>query len=525
MSSVFESIFGRSINPRQLAIIGVGVAVTAGIVSLANFTTKPVLIPLFAGLPIESVSDMTAKLTELGITYELDRTGTTIMVHSEDQAEARVQLAKEGYPNAGRPGMELFDKPTWGMTDFTQKVNYGRALQGELERTIGAMRGVEKVQVHLALEDEALFKQNERPSKASVTLKMKGGESPTESMVRGVASLVAGSIGGLDPQHVTILDERGHAMQSDDDGSVVGLTSRQLTVQREIESSLEKKAETLLNSLVGSGNSKVQVTASVNFDKLERTIQAVDPEKQVTSTEQKAEVLPGSPQQGAGYNTNTTTYENSRSVENFVAAIGTLRKLTVAVLVADKVTIPQADSGAKTAPAPIITARTPDEVARIEALMRNALGVDSARGDLISVVSAPFDMPAPEVFSDSIPEASVIQQVQNNPLPFVGIAGVVALLILAIVIVMALKPKKVVAPVVPELAAAPRYPELPASPQMAAALQSPMEEYMEPAMVAAAPRPVVLPAIAVSPEREQAIATVDQRPEAAVRVTRNWLRT
>ncbi|MBC8085841.1 MAG: flagellar M-ring protein FliF, partial [Phycisphaerae bacterium] len=379
---MLESIFGRSVAPRQAAIIGVGVLVTAAIVGIANYTTKPVQIPLFAGLPLASVSDMTAKLTELNIPYKLDETGTTILVSTEDQAEARVQLAKEGLPNAGRPGMELFDKPTWGMTDFTQKVNYGRALEGELERTISNMRDVESVDVHLALEDEALFKQNERPSKASVTLSMKGGDSPSESVVRGIASLVAGSIGGLDPQHVTILDERGHALASDDDGSVSGLTSRQLTVQREIEVSLEKKAEHLLASMVGKGNSRVQVTASVNFDKLERTVQAVDPEKQAASSEQRAEVTPGSPQQGAGYSTTATSFENSRSVENYVAAIGTLRKLSVAVLVADKVTITPAAVGAKTAPEPIITARTAEEVAQIEALMRNALGVDSTRGDL-----------------------------------------------------------------------------------------------------------------------------------------------
>ncbi|MBC8088917.1 MAG: hypothetical protein H7Z40_16755, partial [Phycisphaerae bacterium] len=216
-----------------------------------------------------------------------------------------------------------------------------------------------------------------------------------------------------------------------------------------------------------------------------------------------------------------TSFENSRSVENYVAAIGTLRKLSVAVLVADKVTITPAADGAKTAPEPIITARTAEEVAQIEALMRNALGVDSTRGDLISVISAPFDMPRVEVRTDSVPVPTVIQQMQNNPLPFVGISAVIAVLIIAVVMMLALKPKKVVAPKVPELAAATRYPELPASQQMSAALQAPMDDYqIEPPA-----RQIVLPAIAVSPEREQAIATVEQRPEAAVRVTRNWLRT
>ncbi|MEP6765708.1 MAG: flagellar basal-body MS-ring/collar protein FliF, partial [Gemmatimonadaceae bacterium] len=386
MSSLVDSIFGRSVTARQLAIVGVGIAVTAAIFFVTQWSVEPVMMPLFADVPIASVGQMTDKLTELGIVYKLDRTGNTIRVAEGDMAKARVALAREGLPNAGRPGMELFDKPTWGMTDFTQKVNRGRALEGELERTIGNIRDVGQVQVHLALEDEALFKQNERPSKASVTLTMKGGEQPSQAVVSGIASLVAASIGGLDPQHVTIVDERGHALTNNDDASVAGLTSRQLTVQREVETSLERKAQELLGSFVGAGNSRVQVTASINFDKLERTTQSVDPEKQATTSEQKAEVTPGKPEQGAGYNTTATSYENSRSVENYTSAIGNIKKLTVAVLVADKVEIPVADSAAKTPPKPIITQRSADDIAKIETLVRNGLGVDSTRGDLISVV-------------------------------------------------------------------------------------------------------------------------------------------
>lgn len=528
---MLESIIGRSVSPRQIAIVGVGVVVTALVFGLSQWATKPVRVPLFAGLPLASVSDMTTKLTELGITYDLDETGTTISVNSADQARARVELAKAGMPNAGRPGMELFDKPTWGMTDFTQKVNYGRALEGELEKTIANMRDVKNVQVHLALEDESLFKQNERPSKASVTLTMKGGEVPQQAVVAGVQSLVAGSIGGLDPQHVTVLDESGRALATDDDGSVASQTSRHLTVQRELEVSLEKKAENILQSLVGPGNSKVQVTASMNFDKVERTTKQVDPDKQASVSEQKAEVTPSSPAQGAGYTTTASSFENSSSVENFVGSIGTLKKLTVAVLVADRVTIPPADTTKKTAAEPVITTRTPDEMARIEALMRNALGVDSLRGDLISVMSAPFNLPAIEAPRDSLPTPTLLARIETNPKPFVWIGSLIGLMVLAIVMVIALKPKKMPKSAAqPQLAGAPAYPELPASTQMNMGMQQ-MHQQMqyqndqgEYAHVEPAPRQVILPAIAISPEREQAIATVDQRPEAAVRVTRNWLR-
>ncbi|MEP6781222.1 MAG: flagellar basal-body MS-ring/collar protein FliF, partial [Gemmatimonadaceae bacterium] len=416
MSSLIESIFGRSITARQLAIIGVGIAVTAAVFFGTQWSNAPVMTPLFADVPIASVGPMVDKLTELGIPYTLDRNGNTLRVAETDVAKARVALARENLPNAGRPGMELFDKPTWGMTDFTQKVNYGRALEGELERTISNMRDVQQVQVHLALEDEALFKQNERPSKASVTLTMKGGGQPPQSVVTGIASLVAASIGGLEPQRVTIVDESGKTLTSNDD-SVAGLTSRQLAVQREVETSLEKKAQELLGNFVGDGNSHVTVSASMNFDKLERTTQSVDPDKQAATSEQKAEVTPGKPEQGAGYNTTATSYENSRSVENYTGAIGNIRKLTVAVLIADKVEIPVADSAAKTPPKPIITPRSAEEISKIESLVRNGLGVDSARGDMISVVATTFDVPKVLAKHDVIPTQSFVNKLQANPKP------------------------------------------------------------------------------------------------------------
>jgi flagellar M-ring protein FliF len=529
MPPFVQSMFGRVGGGRQAAIIAVGVIVTALVFGVSRWATAPTMVPLFADVPIESVGKMTDKLTESAIAFELDRTGSTILVGSADLAKARVALARDAMPMTGRPGLELFDKPSWGMTDFTQKVNYRRALEGELERTIGKMRDIKAVQVHLALEDDQVFKKNERPSKASVTLTMTDGGRPNEGTVRGIASLVAGSVGGLEPDHVTIVDERGEALTMDGDGSVAGLSSRQLAVQREVESYMEQKVAGLLTSLVGSGNSRVQVAAAINFDKIERTTQAVDPDKQATSTEQRAEVTPGTPQQGAGYSTTATSYENTRSVESFSGAIGNLKRLTVAVLVADKVTMPPATANATTPAVPIVVARNPEEIARIETLVRNALGVDSARGDLISVVSAPFDMPAVAIV-DSLPVPDLIARLQANPKPIVAIAALVVLLLVAIVALIALKPKKTPLTVAATLPPAAGYPELPASSAMQQALQASRTPVTQAELEALAEqaeerRAVILPPLPTSTEREQAMATIDQRPEAALRVVRGWLRS
>jgi flagellar M-ring protein FliF len=530
MNSLFESFAGRG---RQIALIVIGVLVTALIFGVSRWATAPTMVPLYADIPVENVDAMTAKLTESNIAYELDPTGTTIKVAVENLATARVKLAAGEVPNNGRPGLELFDKPTWGMTDFTQKVNYGRALEGELERTISKMKNVRGVKVHLALEEDKAFKKSERPSKASVTLTMNSGDAPAHATVQGIAQLVASSVGGLEPEHVTIVDERGQALTMQDEGSLAGLTSRQLTVQKEVETYMEQKADKLLSSLVGSGNARVQVAAAINFDKVERTVQAVDPEKQAMSTEQKAEVTPSNPQQGAGYSTSATSYENTKSVESFTGAIGNVKKLTVAVLVADKVTLPPLDTTATTPAAPVITARTPEELTRIEALVRNALGVDSLRGDMISVVSAPFDMPPPVVATadTAVAPQDMIAKIQANPKPVVALAALVVLLVLGLAAVFMLRPKKSKALAAGQqpnaLTPGTAYAELPASSQMQSAMQDMQDMpdgYDQPEQIEERRAPIKLPPMPTTPEREQAIATVEQRPDAALRVTRQWLR-
>ncbi len=515
-SSSTGSILDRVGGARQALIIGAGVLVSALVFGVSRWATAPEMVPLFADVPIEAVGTMTDKLTEAGIRFELDRSGNTIRVPSTDLPRARVTLARDQIAGGGRPGLELFDKPTWGMTDFTQKVFYRRALEGELERTIGNMRDVERVKVHLAIEEEQVFRKDDRPSKASVTLTMKGGDTPRPETVRGIASLVAGSVGGLQPEHVTIVDERGQALTLDGDGTLTGLTSRQLLIQREIETHLEQKAATLLTSLVGNGNARVQVSAAINFDEVARTTQAIDPERQALVTEQRAEVTPGTPQQGAGYATTATSFENTRSVETFKGAIGGLRRLTVAVLVADRIERNGADSIASIPP--VFTARTPDELARIETLVRNALGVDSLRGDVISVVSAPFDLPAPVVAKvDTLPTPTLVSRLTANPKPVISIVAIVALLIFGVMVLRALK-ASVQTQQPAQLAAATAYPELPP------ASQAP-QYTREPEPVIEERAPVMLPPIQVSPEREQAIATVEQRPDAAIRVARGWLKS
>src|SRR5919107_1854967 len=158
MSDLFAPVFNVFGGARRVFVIVVGVAAAGLIFAVSQWAGAPTWVPAFTGVPLESVSQMTDKLDQASVKYKLERGGADIMVAAGDLAKGRVALAKGGIPNAGRPGMELFDQPSWGMTDFTQRINYRRALEGELERVVGKMRGVEAAQVHLALHDQASFR-------------------------------------------------------------------------------------------------------------------------------------------------------------------------------------------------------------------------------------------------------------------------------------------------------------------------------------------------------------------------------
>src|SRR5690349_16294959 len=379
MADFFAPLTNLLTGARRLLVLVVGLAAAGLIFAVSQWAGAPTWVPAFTGVPIENVTSMTDKLDQAGVKYKLERGGADIMVAAADLAKARVAPAKGGIPMTGRPGMELFDQPSWGMTDFTQRINYRRALEGELERTIGKMRGIDAAQVHLVMHETDGFAAQARPTEASVVLKLKGESDP--EIVKGIAHLVASSVEGLTSDHVTIVNDAGRLLsEAEEPSSIEGLSSRQLAMQREVEDYLRVKAEKIVGQMVGPSNLRVQVSARMSFDRLERTTASVDPDKQVVAAEQKAQIVPGA-QGGAGQNNTATAYENTRSTENFVAAPGALKRLTVAVLVADQ------QGADPKAPA---TPRTPAELQQIETMVRSAVGADSLRGDVVSVVSVPF---------------------------------------------------------------------------------------------------------------------------------------
>ncbi|MGQ0646102.1 MAG: flagellar basal-body MS-ring/collar protein FliF [Gemmatimonadaceae bacterium] len=519
MLDALNPMLARFGGARRVATLGVGLLAVALIVAVSRWATRPALVPMASGVALEASSTIGDRLTQAGIPFEFARGGADIMVAEVDLARARVAVAKDGLPSSGRPGLEIFDKPAYAMTDFTQRINYRRALEGELERTIGQMRGVATAQVHLAIHETSTFRRSDTPSEASVVLKLRGNETPSEGVVRGIAQMVASSVDGLDAQHVSVIDDAGRLLSRPADESSTGLTSRQLEIQREIEDHFQRKADELVNQVVGRGNGKVEVTASVNFDRMERTTQTVDPERQVAATEQKAEIVPGA-QGGAGSTNQATTYENSKSTESFAQAVGGLRRLTVSVLVNDR----QVGSGDSAR----FERRTAEELARIDTLVRNAVGFDSARGDQMTVVSVPFYVP--EKTPDPVVAApSLIENVQRNQSM---ILNAVALVFAFVIGFFALKSMRAIP--APTLASSTPAASVSGAAHLAALPAG--ERYDYAALPSGGSHDVSDPSrlVTMTPElaalqanqesKNRVTTTVDQQPDVAAKLIRAWMK-
>jgi flagellar M-ring protein FliF len=484
------ALMDRVGGARRAMILVVGLAAAGGMYGVAHWASEPDWVPAFGDVPLEQVGDITDRLSQQAIPFKLDRGGTRVLIAATDVARARVALARNGgLPGGKRPGFELFDQPSWGQTDLTQRVNYRRALEGELERTIARVRGISSVQVHLVMHETARYGEAATPTEATVMLGTKG-ERLGPEVVKGIAHAVASSVEGLTSDHVTIVDDDGRLLSEADETVADGaISNRQLALQREVETYLRDKAERIVTSVTGPGNARVQVAAVLGFDRIQRTSSSVDPNHQAIAQEQKAEIVPGA-QGGAGSTNAATTYQNTTLTENVTSAIGAVRRLSVAVLIAapkDKTTPTLADA----------------QLSEVERLVRSAVGYDSTRGDVITVAALPM---APAALPEKPAVPSTLDTVREWQRPVLAVVGT----LLAFVVAMAAVRTSV-------RASAARSGSAP--PQVAAGNAQGNALGGE-AAPAALPR-IDIPA---NPTRERVQASIEQRPEVAAKVMRVWLR-
>lgn len=393
------------------------VAVIGGSLIFFSFMQKETYHTLFSGLSTEDASMIVTKLKELKVPYKLGMDGTAIHVPKERAYEIRLMLASNNaLPGSGGVGFELFDKSNYGMTEFMQNVNYKRAIQGELSRTINQMPEVKGSRVHIALPEKSLFTDREKEVTASVLLKLKPGKSLNKDQVSGVVHLVAGSIEGLKAEHVTVVDSSGKILyKSGDQNSPAALSAQHFQLQKGVEQRVEESVQSMLDKFIGPGKSMVRATVELNLRKVEKIEEEYSPEKKAVSAEKKskeksvnrsakaggtagvASNVPSASRNVVKENADRVneaekedsqiSYEVSKSVRKIVEPFGEIRKLSLAIVVDGKYEKVKSDKKEELK----YTPRSQKEMSDIKSLVGRAVGFDEERGDRIEVVNMPFE--------------------------------------------------------------------------------------------------------------------------------------
>jgi flagellar M-ring protein FliF len=384
-----NGFFGRLTGTQKTMLGVVALAAIAAIVTLVTLVNAPSYAILFSNLSPEDGSKIVTKLKDKDIKYVLEDGGKTVMVPKQNVYELRLSLAGEGLPQSSVIGYEIFDRTNLGVSDFVQKVNYRRALEGELARTILTLEEVEGARVHLVVPERALFKEDEKPATASVVLKLRSGKPLRRETVQGISHLIASSVEGIETGNVTIVDSRGELLSDvHKPNSIAAMTSTQYELQQKVEAYLGQKAQALLESVVGIGNALVQVNADLDFRQVERTLEQYDPEKTVVRSEQviESKTTSGDSSGGQTSATTQTNYEINKTVEHIVENMGNIRRITVAALVNGVPKTITKDGKEVTE----ITPRSEQEIGQLTNLVRRAVGYDQLRNDEVSVTNLTF---------------------------------------------------------------------------------------------------------------------------------------
>lgn len=527
MPPALLELFDKVGGPRRAMILAVGFAAAIGVFGLARWLNAPEWVSTMSDVPIGDVGAITDRLSQEGIEYRLGSSGNSVQVQSTDVARARVALARAGIlPSTDRPGWELFNSVQFGTTELMQRVNYQRALEGELEKTISSMRGIRTAKIHIVLPEEESYGAAAIPAEASVMLVSDGGEPLGSDVVKGIASMVASAVGGLTTDHVNIVDDAGRGLaDADEANSIASISSKQMEMQREMEALLKTKTEKFLEPVVGRGRAKVEVSAALNFDRVERTSQTVNPDKQAVATEQKAEIIPGA-EGGASSTNSAASYVNSTSTESISSAVGSLKRLTVAVVLdgAPPANL-RGDSAAAGAATPAAPTDTAALRAQVETLVKSAVGFDETRGDIVTVSMLPF---AATPMRQAAPPPTTIETLQSVQRPALTALGIVFAFIIALMTLKAAGKSTESVTALAGAAASDAY--LPAATNTAAFAGAAQQAGLNAAAAAgslppsARPAPTPMIVIPNNPVREQVLASVNQQPETAAKLMRAWLR-
>jgi flagellar M-ring protein FliF len=443
----------RGLTTQQRLLLAGG----AGLIALTlwffvGMVGKPKYVTLYSGLKPSEAQSLGSRLAAKNIPYELSPDGGSLLVPAEQLDASRLETAAQGLPRNARLGFEIFDTPNWAGSDFTEKVNYQRALEGELERTLQTLSEVESVRVHLVLPRESLFSEQERAAKAAVILRTRGGALSPQAQL-AIPQLVASAVDGLRPENVTVVDADSntpllHARGSGASGAGYDL-----------DEELQKTILRTLEPVVGPEHVRASVHVEYDLSTSDDTEEVYDPKVTATLTQQKSEEnmggggpagvpgtasnLPGStvPKAVVAASDNQSsrseseTYAVSRSVRHTTQPPGRVKRIAAAVLVDDATEMAEKNG----APTATRRRRTADEMKQIEQLAGAAIGLDARRGDMLAVQNLSFQ----ELPAEKLPPPTRFESTRKLVLEWRGLlryAGILALF--AIVYFLILRPLK-----------------------------------------------------------------------------------
>jgi flagellar M-ring protein FliF len=407
--------FIKQLSERFLALqqgqkLAILVLVAGGIASLFTMSLwlkAPDYQLLYAKLAPTDAAKIVDVLKSDKVPYELSQGGQTIHIPADAIYETRLKLASEGLPEGGEVGMEIFEENALGMTEFIQKLNYQRALQGELSRTIKSLDAIDQARVHLVIPKDTLFLKEKPRGKASVTIKIKPGKNVTSEQTQGIVHLVAASVEGIDAQDVVVVDLKGNLLSGDQASSSGAMrTSTNYQHKLIVEKELQDNIVRMLENALGEGTVIAQVSTDLDFELVDRTEEIFDPDSQVVRSEQLVSeatlgALPpggvpgaqglvpgGTGQTKAGgqpakrdKENQTFNYEINKIVRQISKPVGTIKKLSVAVLI----------DGTVTGDPPAYQPRTEEDMGKYLPIIKSAIGYDEKRGDQIQLENVQFD--------------------------------------------------------------------------------------------------------------------------------------
>ena len=398
---------GQKVAALVLATVTIG-----SILAMSFWIKTPDLQLLYANLSEQDASAIVDNLKSQKIPYELSNQGKTIRVPANQVHEIRLKMASEGLPEGSEVGLEIFDETSLGMTDFIQKLNFQRALQGELSRTIKTLDAVDHARVHLVIPKQTLFIREKPKGKASVTIKTKAGKFLNERQVQGIVHLIASSVEGITADNVVVVDVKGNLLSgSQETNAGAARSSSNYQHKRRVEQELEKNILAMLEDALGQGMIIARVTAKLDFEKNDQTEEIYDPDSAVIRSQQtasestvgatptggvigvQAQLPAGENQGGTGTsgqpskrdkNNQVTNYEINKITRVVSKPTGTISKLSVAVMING--VMAENDAGEEE-----YQARTQEEMDKYTQIVQSAVGYNQERGDQIKVENIQFD--------------------------------------------------------------------------------------------------------------------------------------